>query len=229
MKFISISEAIKRGKGKVAVRGWIYRERGSNEFKFIVLRDSTDILQCVLKREKFKNQWKDIDALQIEASLEIEGIIKRDKRAITGYEISVDKINIIGTSNEFPIQKDLNEELLGDRRHLWLRSRKMTASLKIRSTVLFAFHEYMRKNGFTEVEAPSLTGATSEGGSETFEVKYFDKKAYLTQSWQFYAENIINAVEKAYTIAPNFRAERGVTVAGLRTTAFPPAIAGPTL
>ena len=211
MKFISISEAIKRGKGKVAVRGWIYRERGSNEFKFIVLRDSTDILQCVLKREKFKNQWKDIDALQIEASLEIEGIIKRDKRAITGYEISVDKINIIGTSNEFPIQKDLNEELLGDRRHLWLRSRKMTASLKIRSTVLFAFHEYMRKNGFTEVEAPSLTGATSEGGSETFEVKYFDKKAYLTQSWQFYAENIINAVEKAYTIAPNFRAEKSRT------------------
>jgi asparaginyl-tRNA synthetase len=211
MKFISISEAIKRGKGKVAVRGWIYRERGSNEFKFIVLRDSTDILQCVLKRDKFKKQWKDIDALQIEASLEIEGIIKRDKRAATGYEISVDKINIIGTSDEFPIQKDLNEELLGDRRHLWLRSRKMTASLKIRSTVLFAFHEYMRKNGFTEVEAPSLTGATSEGGSETFEVKYFDKKAYLTQSWQFYAENIINAVEKAYTIAPNFRAEKSRT------------------
>ena len=211
MKFISISEAIKRGKGRVAVRGWVYRERGSNEFKFIMLRDSTDIIQCVLKREKFKNQWKDIDALQIEASLELEGIIKRDKRALTGYEISVDKIKIIGTSNEFPIQKDLNEELLGDRRHLWLRSRKMTASLKIRSTVLFAFHEYMRKNGFTEVEAPSLSGATSEGGSETFEVKYFDKKAYLTQSWQFYAENIINAVEKAYTIAPNFRAERSRT------------------
>ncbi len=211
MKFISISEAMKKGRGRVAVRGWVYRERGSNEFKFIVLRDSTDIIQCVLKREKFKNQWKDIDALQIEASLEIEGIIKRDKRALTGYEISVDKINIVGTSNEFPIQKDLNEELLGDRRHLWLRSRKMTASLKIRSTVLFAFHEYMRKNGFTEVEAPSLTGATSEGGSETFEVKYFDKKAYLTQSWQFYAENIINAVEKAYTIAPNFRAEKSRT------------------
>jgi asparaginyl-tRNA synthetase len=211
MKFISISEAMKKGKGRVAVRGWIYRERGSNEFKFIMLRDSTDFIQCVLKRDKFKKQWKDIDALQIEASLELEGVIKKDKRAPTGYEITADKINIIGTSDKFPIQKDLNEELLGDRRHLWLRSRKMTASLKIRSTVLFAFHEYMRKNGFTEVEAPSLTGATSEGGSETFEVKYFDKKAYLTQSWQFYAENIINAVEKAYTIAPNFRAEKSRT------------------
>ena len=211
MKFISISEAMKRGKGKIAVRGWVYRERGSNEFKFIVLRDSTDIIQCVLKREKFRKQWNEIDALQVEASLEIEGTIKKEKRALTGYEILVDKIDIIGTSDEFPIQKDLNEELLGDRRHLWLRSRKMTASLKIRSTVLFAFHEYMRKNGFTEVEAPSLTGATSEGGAETFEVKYFDRRAYLTQSWQFYAENIINAVEKAYTIAPSFRAEKSRT------------------
>ena len=112
MKFISISEAMKRGRGRVAVRGWVYRERGSNEFKFIVLRDSTDIIQCVLKKDKFKKQWKDIGALQIEASLEIEGIIKRDKRALTGHEITVDKIDIIGTSKEFPIQKDLNEEHL---------------------------------------------------------------------------------------------------------------------
>jgi len=140
MKFISISDAMKRGKGKVAVRGWIYRERGSNEFKFIILRDASDIIQCVLKREKFKKQWSNIDKLQIEASLEIEGIIKKEKRALTGYEISVDKINIIGESNEFPIQKDLNEEILGNRRHLWLRSRKMGAALKIRSAVMFALH-----------------------------------------------------------------------------------------
>lgn len=210
-KFISISEAMKKGRGQVAVRGWIYRERGSNEFKFLVLRDSTDIIQCVLKKEKFRKQWDEIDKLQIEASVEIHGTIKKDKRAPTDYEIDVDEIKIIGTSAEFPIQKDLNEELLGDRRHLWLRSRKMTAALKIRSAVIFALHEYMHKNGFVEVEAPSLSGATSEGGSETFEVKYFDRKAYLTQSWQFYAENIINAVEKAYAIAPSFRAERSRT------------------
>ena len=211
MKFISIQEAINKGKGKVAVRGWIYRERGSNKLKFLVLRDSTNIIQCVLDRKKFAKQWAEIDKLQVEASVEIEGTIKADKRAPTGYEISVDKLNIVGLSNEFPIQKDLNEELLGDRRHLWLRSQKMIASLKIRSDVIFAFHEYMHKNGFVEVEAPSLSGATSEGGSETFEVKYFDKKAYLTQSWQFYAENIINAVEKAYAIAPSFRAEKSRT------------------
>lgn len=209
--YIPISDALKKGKGKVAVRGWIYRERGSNKMKFIVLRDSTDIIQCVLSREKFENQWEAIDKLQIEASVEIEGDLKKDERAPTGFEVVVSKINIIGESDEFPINKDLNEELLGDRRHLWLRSRKMTAAMKIRSTVMFALHEYMHNQGFTEIEAPSLSGATSEGGSETFEVKYFDKKAYLTQSWQFYAENFISSVGKAYALAPSFRAEKSKT------------------
>jgi asparaginyl-tRNA synthetase len=211
MKFISISQAIKKGRGKVAVRGWVYRERGSNKFKFIILRDNSDIIQCVLARERFEKQWEKIDSVQIEASVEIEGVIKREKRAITGYEIKVEKFKLVGESNEFPIQKDLNEELLGDRRHLWLRSKKMVAILKIRSTLLFALHEYLRKKEFIEVEAPSFSGATSEGGSETFEVKYFGKKAFLSQSWQFYAENIISAVEKAYAIAPSYRAEKSKT------------------
>ncbi|MCR4327855.1 MAG: asparagine--tRNA ligase [Nanoarchaeota archaeon] len=211
MKFISIKEAIKKGKGKVAVRGWVHRERGSNVMKFIVLRDSTNIIQCVLEKKSFEKQWGEIDKIKIESSLEIEGEIKEDKRAPTGFEIKVSKINIIQIAEDFPINKDLNEELLGDRRHLWLRSRKMTASMKIRSTILFALHEYMHKKGFTEIQAPSLSGATSEGGSETFEVKYFDRKAYLTQSWQFYAENFISAVEKAYAIAPSFRAEKSKT------------------
>jgi len=211
MNFLSISQAIKKGSGKVAVRGWIYRERGNNKIKFVVLRDSTEIIQCVLFREKFEKQWKEIDGLKIESSVEIEGTIKKEKRAPTGYEISVEKIKTIHVAEDFPINKDLNEELLGDRRHLWLRSQKMIASLKIRSTIMFALHEYIRKLGFIEVEAPSISGATSEGGSETFELKYFGKKAYLTQSWQFYAENFISALEKAYAMAPSFRAEKSKT------------------
>jgi len=210
-KTLSIREAIKKGTGRVAVRGWIYRERGSNKMKFIVLRDSSDIIQCVLKREDFETQWAEIDGLKIESSVELEGEIKEDKRAPTGYEISVSKFNLVHLAEDYPINKDLNEELLGDRRHLWLRSRKMIASMKIRSTLIFAFHEYMHKKGFTEIQAPSMSGATSEGGSETFEVKYFDRKAYLTQSWQFYAENFVNAVERAYAIAPSFRAEKSKT------------------
>lgn len=211
MKFISVKEAIKKGKGKVAVRGWIYRERGSNKMKFIVLRDSTNIIQCILRKEDFKEQWEEIDMLQIESSVEIQGDLKKDPRAPTGYEIQASEINVVGISQGFPINKSINEETLGDRRHLWLRSRKMTASLKIRSTVLFAFHEFMHKKGFVEIHAPSLSGSTSEGGSETFEVKYFNKKAYLTQSWQFYAENFISSAEKVYAIAPSFRAEKSRT------------------
>jgi len=209
--FISVQEAIKKGKGEVAVRGWVYRERGSKEIKFIVLRDSSNIIQCVLTKDKFKKQWDEIDGITIESSVEISGKLKKDERAPTGYEIEVEKFELVHKAEPFPITKDLNEELLGDRRHLWLRSRKMTASMKIRSTTFFALHEYMHKNGFTEIQAPSMSGATSEGGSETFEVKYFDKKAYLTQSWQFYAENFISAVEKAYAIAPSFRAEKSKT------------------
>ena len=212
-KFVSIQEAMENAKKqkKVAIRGWVYRERGSNALKFIVLRDSSNIIQCVLEKKNFEKQWDEIDKIKIESSVEMFGEIKEDKRAPTGYEIAVDNINIIQVAEDFPINKDLNEELLGDRRHLWLRSRKMTASMKIRSTVLFALHEYMHKKGFTEIHAPSMSSATSEGGSDTFEVKYFDRKAYLTQSWQFYAENFISAVEKAYAIAPSFRAEKSRT------------------
>ena len=174
-KFLSVQEAIEKKKGEVAVRGWVYRERGSNAMKFIVLRDSTNIIQCVLEKKNFEKQWNDIDKIKIESSVEIFGEIKEDKRAPTGYEIAVSKINIIQVAEDYPINKDLNEELLGDRRHLWLRSRKMTASMRIRSTILFALHEYMHKKGFTEIQAPSMSSATSEGGSETFEVKYFDR------------------------------------------------------
>ena len=211
MKFISIQDAIKKGKGKVGVRGWVYRERGSNKMKFLVLRDSSNIIQCVLKKENFEAQWSEIDKLKIESSVELEGEIKKDERAPTGFEIQVEKINIVHIAENFPINKDFNEKLLGDRRHLWLRSRKMTASMKIRSEVLFALHEYMHKNKFVEIHAPSMSGAASEGGSEVFEVNYFGKKAYMTQSWQFYAENFISAVEKAYSIAPSFRAEKSKT------------------
>lgn len=211
MKFISISDAIKKGKGKVAVRGWIHRERGSNKFKFMILRDSTNIIQCILSRKKFENKWEKIDKLQIEASLEIEGIIKKDKRAPNGYEIDVSEVNIIGLSNEFPIQKDLNEELLGDRRHLWLRSQKMISIMKIRSTVTGAIHEYFRNKGFYEFQSPIIIPGGAEEGPTLFEINYFGKKLYLTQTWQLYAEAAMYGLEKIYCIAPSFRAEKSKT------------------
>ena len=210
-----------KASAKVAIRGWVYRERGSNKMKFIVLRDSTNIIQCVLKREDFapkgvpskegKSQWDEIDKLRIESSVEIEGVVKKDQRAPSGYEVSVSKINIISQSENFPINKDLNEELLGDRRHLWLRSRKMTSIMKIRSTVFGAIHKYFREKGFYEHQSPTLLGAAGEGGSSVFEVNYFGKKMFLAQTWQLHAEAVMFALEKIYTIAPSFRAEKSKT------------------
>ncbi len=210
-EFTSIKEAIKKGKGSIAVRGWVHRERGSNKMKFIVLRDASDIIQVVLQKDKFEKQWGEIDKLQIESSLKIWGKIKKDERAPTGFEIEADKIEIVGTSDSFPINKDLNEELLGDRRHLWIRSRKMSAIMKIRSTVLGAIHEYFRGEGFYEFQSPMLLSAAGESGSSVFEVDYFGSKMYLAQTWQLHAEAAMFGLEKIYCIAPSFRAEKSNT------------------
>ena len=211
MKFISISDAMKKGRGQVAVRGWVYRERGSNKFKFLILRDVTNTIQCILSHEKFAKQWKEIDKLQVETSVEIFGTVKRDSRAPTGYEIQVSKINVIGLSDKFPINKSLNEELLGDRRHLWLRSRKMISIMKIRSTVTGALHDYFRSKKFYEFQSPIIIPGGAEEGPTMFEVDYFKKKMYLAQTWQLYAESAIYSLEKIYCIAPSFRAEKSKT------------------
>jgi len=211
MKFMSISDAMKKASGKVAVRGWVHRERGSNKLKFIVLRDVSNVIQCVLTKERFKKQWQDIDRLQVESSLEIEGVVKKDKRAPTGFEIQVSKVNIIGLSDSFPINKHLNEELLGDRRHLWLRSRKMSTIMKIRSTITGALHEFFREKEFYEFQSPIIIPGGAEEGPTMFEVNYFGKKMYLAQTWQLYAEAAMYGLEKIYCIAPSFRAEKSRT------------------
>ena len=210
-KFISISEAMKKSFGKVAVRGWVHRERGSNKLKFLILRDVSNVIQIVLSKEDFEKQWKEVDSLQVEASLEIVGEIKKDTRAPTGYEIKAKEIKIVGKSDDFPINKSLNEELLGDRRHLWLRSRKMSAILKIRDTVLASLREHWRKNNFYEYHSPTILGMQCEGGTSLFKVDYFGKPLFLAQTWQLHAEPGIFSLEKIFTIQPSFRAEKSKT------------------
>ncbi len=212
-KYLSIQEAMNRGKGKVSIKGWIWRERGSSKFKFIVLRDSTNIIQCVIKKEIVGEEKFDIaDKIQVETAMEITGEIKEDKRAPSGYEIQAEDFKVIGESNEYPITKDQSVEFLADNRHLWLRSRKMTAILKIRSTIFGAIHEYFRKQGFYEYQSPILQSVQCEGGSTLFNVDYFGKKdVFLAQTWQLYAEPAIFALEKIYTVAPSFRAEKSKT------------------
>ncbi|MCX6741635.1 MAG: asparagine--tRNA ligase [Candidatus Pacearchaeota archaeon] len=211
-KFISIQEALDKGKGVVAIRGWAYRETKMKDKMFIVLRDSSNIIQCVIKKEIVSEQeWNDLQKLLMESSLELEGSVREDKRSPTGHEVDVSSIEVIGYAEPFPITKEINEDLLLDRRHLWLRSRKMTAIMKIRSTVFGAYHEYFRNKGFYEFQSPLIIPGGAEEGPTLFEVKYGDKKAYLAQTWQLYAESAMFALEKIYTMAPSFRAEKSKT------------------
>ncbi|MBS3124089.1 asparagine--tRNA ligase [Candidatus Woesearchaeota archaeon] len=212
MNYISIQEAMKLGSGKVSVRGWVHRERGSNKLKFVTLRDSSNVIQCVFEQKDFEKRWDEIDHLQIEASLEITGTIKEDKRAPTGYEIHVEDYTLVGISDKYPISKDQSVEFLADNRHLWLRSRKMIAIMKIRSTVFGAIDEYFKTAGFYEYHSPVFQAVQCEGGSTLFSVDYFGKKdVFLAQTWQLYAEPAIFALEKIYTISPSFRAEKSKT------------------
>lgn len=211
-KYISIQEAINQKKGEVSIRGWIYRERGSSKLKFIVLRDSTNIIQCVIKKEIVGDKKFEIaDKIQVEASIELTGEIKEDKRAPTGYEIQVSDFLVVGESHEYPITKDQSIEFLADNRHLWLRSRKMTAIMKIRSTVMQAFREYYLKKNFFEFSPPILQPTQCEGGSTLFSVKYYDSKIYLSQTGQLYSEAMIYSLEKIFLISPTFRAEKSKT------------------
>jgi len=197
---------------KVTIRGWIYRKRRVGKLIFVVVRDSTNIIQCVVEKNNVNpDNFKLLDKVGVETSIIVEGYLRKDERAPTGYEIQADRIEIVGPSYNFPITKDKSDEFLLDNRHLWVRSREMTAILKIRDTVFGALHEFFREKGYYETHGPMFVTGAVEGGSTLFEVPYFGKKAYLTQSSQFYLETLIYSLEKVYTVAPSFRAEKSRT------------------
>ncbi|MBT4648429.1 asparagine--tRNA ligase [archaeon] len=210
--FISIQEAMDKDSGEVSIRGWVYRERKSNKFVFIVLRDSSNIIQCVIKKGSVTDEiFEEASKLLMESSVKFYGEIKKDERAPTGYELFVKDMEIVQIAEPFPITKDQSPEFLLDQRHLWLRFRKMTAMLKIRHTVIGAIHEFFRSNGYYEFEAPIFQPNACEGGSTLFEVKYFQDKVYLAQTWQLYAEAGIFSLEKIYNVSPTFRSEKSKT------------------
>lgn len=197
---------------QVTVRGWIYRARESGSLVFIVVRDSTGIIQVVVEKSSVKQEeFEMARRATIESSLEVTGLLVKEKKAPTGYEIHATSLKFYQIADVFPITKDKSDEFLLDIRHLWLRSREMTATMKIRETVLELIRSFMKERGYHEVQPPMFVGASVEGGSTLFEVPYFGDKAYLTQSSQFYLEAFIFALENVYTISPSFRAERSRT------------------
>jgi asparaginyl-tRNA synthetase len=211
---LSIKEVLSKDKvgKKVAVRGWIYRTRSSGGIVFAVLRDATGIVQVTVKKGSVPDA--DFDASSkagIESSAVIEGEVAEDKRAPGGFEIRASSFKVFGYSDAFPITEYQSTELLLDLRHLWIRSREQTAISKIKASLLRGAREWFHENDYVEVTPPIITGVAPEDSTTLFQVKYFDRIAYLSQSAQFYLESLIYSLEKVYSLTPSFRAEKSRT------------------
>ncbi|MCG2885489.1 MAG: asparagine--tRNA ligase [Vulcanisaeta sp.] len=210
-KVMSIKDVFSLSEGtEVTIRGWVYRKRELRDKIFLVIRDGSGIIQTVV--DKSNQQVAGVASkLNIESSVVLTGTVRREPRAPGGSEIHVRRIDWYYVGEAFPINEDAakaDSEYLLDVRHLWIRSRRMWAVLRVRHTVFGAIHEFFRSRGYYEVQGPMFVSAAVEGGATLFPVKYFDKEGvYLTQSSQFYLEVMIYALEKVYTIAPSFRAE----------------------
>ncbi len=209
----TIEEILKGKEGKVKIKGWLYHKRSSGGVVFFIVRDGTGFIQCTLRKEVFGDKLKEIEKTPVESVVEIEGEAKKDERSPFGYEVRATDFKIITKAQEgYPIAKKKHgPAFLLDHRHLTIRERKYFLIFQIRDAVLRYAREWFIQNGFKEFHSPIFVSGACEGGSTLFELKYFDRKAYLTQSWQLYAEAGIASLGKIYTIAPSFRAEKSRT------------------
>jgi asparaginyl-tRNA synthetase len=199
---------------EVTLKGWVYNLRSSGKILFPQLRDGTGIVQCVvLKNSIAPETWEALKALGQESSVVIRGKVRADSRAPGGYEIDVTSAEVLQQVHDYPITpKEHGTEFLMDHRHLWLRSRRQHAVLKVRHTVVQAVRNFLDQDGFTLADSPIFTPAACEGTTTLFEVDYFEgEKAYLTQSGQLYNEATAAALGKAYCFGPTFRAEKSKT------------------
>jgi asparaginyl-tRNA synthetase len=199
---------------EVTVRGWLYNTRSSGKLMFPQLRDGSGVVQCVVFRKNVEPEvWDAFGRAGQESALVIRGTVRADERAPGGYEIDVTAAEVTQAVEGYPITpKEHGTEFLMDHRHLWLRSRRQHAILKVRHTVIDAVRDFLNRDGFTLCDTPILTPAACEGTTTLFEVDYFnDEKAYLSQSGQLYNEATAAAFGKVYCFGPTFRAERSKT------------------
>jgi asparaginyl-tRNA synthetase len=198
---------------EVTLKGWLYNSRSSGKLVFLQLRDGTGIVQCVVFKGNSEGVFEKAKPLGQESSLIVTGTVKEDTRSAIGVEIDVKDIEVLQNVHDYPITpKEHGTEFLMDNRHLWIRSKKQNAVLKVRHTVIKAVRDYFDSNGFILADTPIFTPAACEGTTTLFEVDYFgDDKAYLTQSGQLYNEATAAAFGKSYAFGPTFRAEKSKT------------------
>jgi len=213
MKQTYISDISTKDGQKAEIRGWLYNSRSSGKLRFLIIRDGTGIIQAVVfKKAVPEEMFALVDELTQETSVIVRGEVHADERAPGGYEMSVEEIERVGESVDYPITpKDHGDAFLLDRRHLWLRSSKQHAILRVRHEVIHAIRDFLNNNGFINLDAPIFTPSACEGTSDLFEVDYFNDKAYLTQSGQLYMEPGCMAFGKVYCFGPTFRAEKSKT------------------
>jgi asparaginyl-tRNA synthetase len=214
MSAVSEIQELGRHEGaSVVVRGWVQTTRAHGKVAFVVVRDGTGIVQCVVARNEVPEAaWQLVQELTLESSVHVTGVVRADPRAPGGYELSASRLQLIGSSDDYPIQpKEHGVDFLLDHRHLWLRSSQQRAVLRVRSEVEQAIHDFYYERGFVRIDTPIITGSIGEGGAGLFEVDYFDEQAYLAQTGQLYVEAAAAAFGKVYCFGPTFRAEKSKT------------------
>jgi asparaginyl-tRNA synthetase len=213
-QFQTVEQLPSRIGERVTLNGWVYDTTGKGKLQFIKLRDGSGVVQCVVFKPNVAEEvFEAARSLTQESSLRIVGTVRAEERAPSGVEVDVESIQILHLANNYPITpKEHGIEFLMEHRHLWLRSTRQHAIMRVRGTIVKAIRDFFDGNGFLLMDSPILTPAACEGTSTLFETEYFDLgKAYLSQSGQLYAEASAMAQGKVYTFGPTFRAEKSKT------------------
>jgi asparaginyl-tRNA synthetase len=197
----------------VTLKGWLYSKRGKGKMLFLLVRDGSGICQCIVARDAVSEEtFVAANSLTQESSLILHGVVKLDERAPGGVEIVATDLQVVQIAEPYPITpKEHGSAFLMDRRHLWLRSKRQMALLRLRHRIAKSFRDFLDNDGFYCVDSPIFTPNACEGTSTLFETKYFDETAFLTQSGQLYAEASAMALGKVYCFGPTFRAEKSKT------------------
>ena len=210
---ITINQASQFVDQEVTIGAWLANKRSSGKIAFLQLRDGTGFIQGVVVKEDVGEEFLlKRKRLLKKHHMYVTGIIQKDERSPFGYELQVKDVEVISESVDYPITpKEHGTEFLMDHRHLWLRSKRQHAVMKIRNEIIRATYEFFNKEGFVKVDPPILTGSAPEGTTELFPTKYFDEDAYLSQSGQLYMEAAAMALGKVFSFGPTFRAEKSKT------------------
>ncbi|MCG6794959.1 asparagine--tRNA ligase [Geobacillus sp. YHL] len=213
VKTTTIAEVNQYVGQQVTIGAWLANKRSSGKIVFLQLRDGTGFIQGVVEKANVSEEvFQRAKTLTQETSLYVTGTVRIDERSPFGYELSVADLQVIQEAVDYPITpKEHGVEFLMDHRHLWLRSRRQHAIMKIRNEIIRATYEFFNDRGFVKVDAPILTGSAPEGTTELFHTKYFDEDAYLSQSGQLYMEAAAMALGKVFSFGPTFRAEKSKT------------------